>query len=78
MNALDGSAPKRLTKNAASDFVPVWSPDGKKIAFVSNRNGSDEEIYAMKAKPEGRKNRPKNLTNNDVVDYQPDRHPLVN
>ncbi|MCA1848953.1 MAG: hypothetical protein LC704_08225, partial [Actinobacteria bacterium] len=65
MNA-DGSEPKRLTKNAAGDGSPAWSPDGTKIAFTSNRGG-DNEIYVMKAnRPEGRKNRPKNLTKNNV------------
>jgi TolB protein len=77
MNA-DGSGQKRLTKNAAGDEKPAWSPNGKKIAFTSLRGG-DPDIHAMKAKPEGKKNRPKNLTNNDVaLDYKPDWQPLAN
>ncbi len=68
---------KRLTKNAADDSSPAWSPDGKKIAFTSVRGGGDQEIFVMKAKPEGRKNRPKNLTNNDVSDFDPDWRPIV-
>jgi len=39
---------RRLTDNAASDFAPAWSPDGKKIAFTSNRDGNNE-IYVMDA-----------------------------
>src|SRR5215217_719412 len=78
MNALDGSSQKRLTKKAAFDLQPAWSPDGKKIAFTGSRGG-DDEIYTMKAKPEGTKNRPKNLTkNDDVGDSSPDWQPLVN
>ncbi|HYM10748.1 MAG TPA: protein kinase [Bryobacterales bacterium] len=32
-------APQRLTSSAASDFFPVPSADGKKVAFASNRTG---------------------------------------
>jgi Tol biopolymer transport system component len=57
----DGSSQLRLTKNLANDQAPTWSPGGTKVAFQSDRNGN-WEIYTMKAKPEGRRNRPVNLT----------------
>jgi len=38
-----------LTRNVAEDNMPAWSPDGTKIAFISNRDGA-EEIYVMSAK----------------------------
>jgi TolB protein len=37
-----------LTSNNASDAYPLWSPDGRKIAFSSNREGKSE-IYVMDA-----------------------------
>ena len=34
---LDGSNPTRLTQNPGRDIDPQWSPDGTKIAFLSER-----------------------------------------
>lgn len=46
----DGSNPVNLTNNPADDFDPVWSPEGAKVAFVSNReteSGGGLFIYVM-------------------------------
>ena len=37
MNA-DGSGQRRLTRNPARDNAPVWSPDGRRIAFDGGRD----------------------------------------
>jgi len=42
----DGSGPLRLTRNLADDQLPHWSPDGKKLVFLSNRSGKFA-IYEM-------------------------------
>jgi Tol biopolymer transport system component len=72
---LDGNGDnvKRLTKKTASDTEPAFSPSGTKIAFTSDRadpGGDNYDIYVMKAKPEGRRNRPKNLTKNAAYDAE--------
>jgi hypothetical protein len=48
----DGSSVRRLTYNDANDVSPAWSPAGRKIAFISNRDGS-RQIYVMNADGSG-------------------------
>ena len=51
----------------AFDWHPTWSPDGKKIAFVSERDGN-KEIYVMNADGTHQIN----LNNNPCDDRDPD------
>jgi len=44
----DGSEQTRLTNDPAADYTPRWSPDGRQILFVSERDGN-AEIYEMPA-----------------------------
>ena len=37
---LDGGEPQRLTADSADDYAPTFSPDGREIAFYSNRHGT--------------------------------------
>ncbi|MEO7684501.1 MAG: protein kinase [Gemmatimonadaceae bacterium] len=47
MNA-DGSNERRLTNEKSVDFQPAFSPDGRQIAFASQRNGG-HDIFVMNA-----------------------------
>ena len=38
----DGGEMRRLTSSPQADYNPRWSPDGKKIAFISTRGGSPQ------------------------------------
>ena len=55
MNA-DGSGVRQLTRNTRTrtgtpvhEQAPAWSPTGRHIAFVSNRDGGEYKIYRMDA-----------------------------
>jgi tricorn protease len=59
----DGTNPRRLTVNAARDTFPRFSPDGKWIAFSSNRYGN-YDVFVIPA--DG--GEPKQLTFNSASD----------
>jgi TolB protein len=69
----DGSGQQRnVTRQWGLDNLPVWSPDGKKIAFVSGRDGcgpgsGNGEIYVMNADGRGLRR----LTRNGLADALP-------
>ena len=75
MNA-DGSGQRKLVANTARNAVagsaPAWSPDGRKIAFVSDRDGipfreEAREISVVNADGSGQRN----LTRNPASDSDP-------
>ena len=37
-----GGDPRRLTASPSADNTPRWSPDGKKLAFISSRGGTPQ------------------------------------
>lgn len=48
--AADGSAPPlQLTNYEQDDSRPVWSPDGRRLAFMSSRNHLDLYLYVVDA-----------------------------
>jgi Tol biopolymer transport system component len=42
---LAAGVPQRLTSHPANDWQPVWSPDGNKIVFASDRKGGRQGLY---------------------------------
>ena len=44
---VNGKNQIRLTRHPEEDKMPSWSPDGKKIAFVSMRNSGRNQIHVV-------------------------------
>ena len=49
----DGSGLRRLTRGAAVDSVPAWSPDGSRLAFVRQLGQDPRHLYVMAADGRG-------------------------
>ena len=62
----DGTGLTQLTFNTALDGMPVWSGNGKKIAFRSIRD-NNEENYTMNADGSAQTN----ITNSPGLDVEP-------
>jgi TolB protein len=63
---IDGTDVRRLTPIGGQDQMPSWSPDGKKIVFVSERSGAPN-LWIMNADGSG----PRQLTAGGSFDYYP-------
>ena len=37
--------PVNISKHPRPDTDPIWSPDGSKLAFLSNRNNGDDDVW---------------------------------
>ena len=78
MDADDGATPQRLTKGNAWEFKPVWSPDGRWIAYVTWSMNDGGHIWRTRANGSGR---PQQLTDTaafytDLL-YSPDGDALL-
>lgn len=59
----DGSDPRRLTNNEGTESNPMFSPDGKQIAFTGKYNGNTDVYIMSTGLTAGKKYVPKRLTN---------------
>ena len=70
MVATSGGAPMQLTQSG-HDSSPVWSPDGKTIAFLSSRSG-DSQVYLLSMDGGEAEQLTHLSTGADIVKWSPD------
>ena len=70
----NGENQRNLTNNPGGDTDPSWSPDGKRIAFVSDRSDREwnRQIYVMDADGGNQRRRTKNRHDDRYPSWSPD------
>ena len=66
-----GGMARQLTTSPAYDYYPIWSNDGKNIAFATDRNGNFD-IYVMPAEGGVAKRVTTNSANETPLAFSPD------
>jgi dipeptidyl aminopeptidase/acylaminoacyl peptidase len=73
---IDGGVPKQITHDGDDNERPRWSPDSKRIAYISNRGGSSQ-IWMMDSDGANAKQMTHFATETDGVIYSPDGKSLL-
>jgi TolB protein len=73
----DGSGLRRLTRNAVPDEDAVWSRDGRKIAFLSRRDGTGADVFVMNADGSDQRNLTRRPGNEVAPAWSPDGRAIV-
>lgn len=73
---ITGGTATRLTQHSADESQPAYSPDGKQIAFVSDREGS-KQLYVMPATGGEPRQLTRHTEGHDLRQWMPDGQSLL-
>jgi Tol biopolymer transport system component len=75
----NGANVVQLTDHIAEDYSPTWSPDGKRILFVSERDEGwrNSEIYMMNADGSGQQRVTDNISKDFLPVWSPDQSKIA-
>jgi TolB protein len=73
---VDGTRVERLCESPTREMRPAWSPDGRRIAFTSVRDGS-HEIYVINADGSGLRRITNHPERDDFAAWHPDGNRVV-
>ena len=72
----DGSGQRNVAREWGLDGLPVWSPNGRKIAFMRSW-GNDGDIYVMNADGSGQRRLTHNAVPEGSVAWSPDGRKIL-
>lgn len=67
----DGTGRRNVSASPAEDYHPAWSPDGKQIAFTSERDGN-AELYSIELDTGALRRLTFDAAHDDQASYSPD------
>ena len=73
---ISGGNARRLSVHEAYESLPNWSPDGKMLAFASDRNGN-RDVFVMSNQGENLKQLTFLSQDDDVFDWSPDGNSIL-
>src|SRR5439155_13216495 len=74
--ATDKGDIQRVTQSFSRELAPAWSPDGKWIAFVSDKSGRDE-VWLAREDSTGLKKLSDSDTEKQGIQWAPDSKSLI-
>lgn len=74
--SIDGGVIEYVTKHPAKDLSPVFSPDGSKIAFTSNRSG-EYQVYTMNVDGQVPQQVTHHSAGSEILNWYPDNEHLL-